>query len=427
MKLEIEQWISNQNFSGDVNTLFQESIICYKNAAYRSAFLMSYMGFLLTIKERVLQGNYSDYPDSSKWTNSIKNLRNEDKWEAEVNNMLSQKDKETQKNKYFLISENIMEDIKYFRRRRNDCAHAKTVMIDHSHVENLWNFMQSHLSKIVLLGGAQSLLNEIEEHFDPTFTSPETSYDSLIYRITHSVEKEEIKDFLFQLQSKIDFLEGRGLKYDKIVRFWIDLLVKGNDQLKSDLIEYLSGNEQNFTIYMSHYPQALTYVSKDSSIFRRLWTTVIFKEMNHYNLKPWELIIYLIKNNHIPKSESDKFYKNLYKELNEFNLPSDEVSKILKENGFFESLNSQFIQDLNSYTYIKFNNNSSKIIWFITHTILDYSLAKAINRPYNRTYEYGAFNEMLTQYMISNPDFKSQMKRLFELEGEIKNLHQIFT
>ena len=35
MKLPIEKWIFEKGYGIDINKLFQESVICYKNGAYR--------------------------------------------------------------------------------------------------------------------------------------------------------------------------------------------------------------------------------------------------------------------------------------------------------------------------------------------------------------------------------------------------------
>ncbi|MGN2663036.1 hypothetical protein [Bacillus altitudinis] len=65
MKLEIEQWLDQQNFNEDINSLFEESITCYKASAYRASFLFSFLGFQSVIKERILKAempkNYNEY------------------------------------------------------------------------------------------------------------------------------------------------------------------------------------------------------------------------------------------------------------------------------------------------------------------------------------------------------------------------------
>lgn len=56
---------------------------------------------------------------------------------------------------YFLISNHLLNDLDYFRRGRNDCAHTKENIIDYSHVEAFWNFLKSYLPKFIINGGKE--------------------------------------------------------------------------------------------------------------------------------------------------------------------------------------------------------------------------------------------------------------------------------
>ena len=76
MKLAIEQWIDENTFSLNVLDLFKESTICYKNSAYRASLLLSYLGFLTIIKDKL---NTSKKPDSFNevdWRNKIRAINN---------------------------------------------------------------------------------------------------------------------------------------------------------------------------------------------------------------------------------------------------------------------------------------------------------------------------------------------------------------
>jgi len=55
MKLQLEQWLDDQTLSSESQSCFEESFICYKVAAYKAALLFGYLGFLTTIRDRILQ------------------------------------------------------------------------------------------------------------------------------------------------------------------------------------------------------------------------------------------------------------------------------------------------------------------------------------------------------------------------------------
>lgn len=43
MKLKIEDWVQNNNFSENINLLFGDAIVCYKAGANRASLLFSYL------------------------------------------------------------------------------------------------------------------------------------------------------------------------------------------------------------------------------------------------------------------------------------------------------------------------------------------------------------------------------------------------
>ena len=90
MKLNIEKWIEEATpLSETGNIFFNEAIICYKNAAYRSAYLMSYLAFMITIKDRILK--YQKCPNNVSveyWETVLEDLKDEQKWEETVLNLL---------------------------------------------------------------------------------------------------------------------------------------------------------------------------------------------------------------------------------------------------------------------------------------------------------------------------------------------------
>lgn len=92
MKLDIEKWNENsENLSEAGKKLLEESVLCYKNVAYRSSFLMSYLSFMVTIKDRVI--NRRQCPEwiaTEVWKRIVNDLTDDDKWEETVIELLLQ-------------------------------------------------------------------------------------------------------------------------------------------------------------------------------------------------------------------------------------------------------------------------------------------------------------------------------------------------
>lgn len=69
----------------------KESVSCYKIGAYRSAYIMSYLAFKQTIRERIIMSpiHTECYENSSEWDrNVVSSLKSDDKWEDTINNII---------------------------------------------------------------------------------------------------------------------------------------------------------------------------------------------------------------------------------------------------------------------------------------------------------------------------------------------------
>ncbi|MFE4354225.1 hypothetical protein [Peribacillus butanolivorans] len=78
---------------------------------------MSYVGFLVVIKERILSSERPNSITEGQWEKDVlKDLRNDDKWEEHTYNLLNKRNSES-KSKYFLVNAHLLSDIDYFKRR----------------------------------------------------------------------------------------------------------------------------------------------------------------------------------------------------------------------------------------------------------------------------------------------------------------------
>jgi len=75
MKLPLEIWLSKEKLTQSSQALFKESTICFRAEAYKASLLYSYLGFMLIIKERILQSKAPKDIPQSKWEKTITNQR----------------------------------------------------------------------------------------------------------------------------------------------------------------------------------------------------------------------------------------------------------------------------------------------------------------------------------------------------------------
>ena len=426
MKLEVEYWVEEQRFSKDVQVLFEESIICYKAGAYRSSFLTSYLAFLQVIKERLLEGERPVDAKEGHWKNIIDSIQKEDTWESGINTALSQKNSEKTKNLFFSISNNVMEDLKYFRRRRNDCAHAKSMMINNSHVESFWLFLYTYLPKIVINGGKEALLMEIEKFFDYTYTNPNKNHDYLIDKIRETIDPNEMNEFYSRLIEIADysideFFEDYSGEAARVKLFWKDIFMKGNEQIREGLIEYLKKDEFHFTVFAINNPNVLEYFSKDDSLIRRIWMDKLYVVLSKYfePLDHWPLISHLIGNKFLADEEIELLIDKLVLQFVKNNDvdPYKEHLSLINAYGFGHKLKEQILSIL-SKDYVSINKKAAPIIFHIENYGIQSEIAMSLNSLFNNGYSYGALKKQLDQIFLKNPIVKQKFKEILnEIDG----------
>lgn len=96
----------------------------------------------------------------------------------------------------FTVDDHVRDEFKYWKDRRNDCAHFKSNTIAASHVESFWLFLQSRIGRWVPNGSAQDLIERLARHFDSNLTPPGTDVWLLIALISHAVPHAELPDLL---------------------------------------------------------------------------------------------------------------------------------------------------------------------------------------------------------------------------------------
>lgn len=426
MNIQFETWVESQGFPKDSKALFDESIKCYRVSAYRGAYLLSYVGFLVVIKERILSSERPNSITEGQWEKDVlKDLRNDDKWEEHTYNLLNKRNNQS-KSKYFLVNAHLLSDIDYFKRRRNDCAHAKDTIIDYSHVEVLWSFLQSHLSKFVVNGGKEGLLSKIKKHYNPEYTRPNSDPSHLINEIPMVVEKSSIPDFLSEINNEYIGIEEAFTKQDKYYVFWSKVAYHQNVDLHEGLIAYIGADKEKFALFTHFFPDQLEYFSEESPNIRYLWKDALFSKLLAYSYYYWELPVTLLRKQFIPREEKNNFIHRLVEKVDKENLPDIEQTFELKKHGFFTHMKNYVLEDIfgrGRASFIRVNNNSDVIMYYIKHGSLDAELVKLLNKYFNG-YEFGDFKDALETHIEEDLEFINRFREIAKEENV--ELHPFF-
>ncbi|RRA97011.1 hypothetical protein [Paenimyroides viscosum] len=354
MKLRIENWIDNNNFSEDVKVLFTDAVTCYKAGANRASLLFSYLAFLTILKERIIGGTKPNTFEQGNWNSLITKLQNENLWEANVFEATQQREKIDQATKQrtrdpiFNINEDLRSQIKYWKDRRNDCAHYKDNIIETFHTDAFWAFIESNMSKITIEGGMQSLINKIYRHFDPTITPPNKDITPLIKEVEFSVERSKLKNFWEALLHSGDFDFDLSQRKQELINKSLEV---NRDFVNDSLIAIVKANKYHLKDFLSNHPDKVLSFNFNDEEVRRFWKTQLITGNNILGL-----YTSFLRNGLIPPNEIAEANKTILSAIREYS-PTNNEHQILSGNGFLNTFkqdilnNSSFIGN-KSYLYV---------------------------------------------------------------------------
>lgn len=291
MKTPFELWLDKQAVHQLPQSLFRESVVCYKAGAYRSAMIMSYLALQNIIRQRVLQASKPSNIDEHKWHSYLSGLRNDDKWDETALNTVQA---EAEKNTTFNLSKDLREQYMYWKNRRNDAAHTKNNEINQSHVEMFWVFVMSNLSKFVVIGSEQEIINKIKDHFDINKTAPSKSYQYLVDEIPFAINIAKASDF-FSLLDRA--LKSNNLALSRRISFQNNLLSIRQDIATEASVFIVSDFDLIVEILKQDHSKSSFFT--EASFIRELWKKHIIDECSKPELS---LLIYFI-NNLIPDEQ----------------------------------------------------------------------------------------------------------------------------
>ncbi len=419
LNLYFETWIKEQHISEEALILFDESIKCYRVGAYRASFLMSYLGFMKSLRDRLLKSGKPDLIHIEEWKKTINDLRNDKIWEETVIKTIEEKtkpkqgSKEVPRNKVYLINNDLIDEVPYWRKKRNECAHAKETIIGYSHVETFWLFLQSNLAKFVVNGGKEALLSKIKKHFDENFTQPNADVSYLIKEIPLVVKIHEIPELLKEIYD--NYVELDELFPGEMeVSFWSKIAYSDNNNIRNAFLEFIETDTYIFSVFIGRFPDKLVEFSDNQELIRNFWNEILFKHITYISDSYWELISIVLRNRWVPFEETKRFISKVYNHFDKYSFPDQEQTKIFREHGLLKLIKenifeSRKLNQLGGYQLA--NESSNMIIYYLDNESLDGVVVKELNQLFE-TLEFGKFFEKIKKYIEENPRFISDFRRI---------------
>ncbi|WP_041258238.1 hypothetical protein [Fibrella aestuarina] len=413
MKLFFEEWAGQQRFSNNVSSLFGESFICYKNGAYRAALMFSYLGFFTVVKEVIIKSTKPNLPyvPQSRWDKIISDLRKDEHWERAVFEELVNSSAAI-----FNINEDIRQQVRYWKDRRNDCAHFKSNNIDYYHVDALWSFIKSNIYKITVEGGKETLLEKFRRHFDESITPPNSDITPLVKLIDESVVLADMESFWIELFSILE--EYNSFPSFNTGSFGFEYLVESvmkncNSNTGETIIDFVRKSELDLElIYKS--PDKINYFNYTSSEVREIWRNRIIEN------KYMGFIVYgaLLRNRLIPYNEIEEANKHIFYHFDDYRPTDESTHMALSANGFGDVIFKIAIeQDKLKTWYSLIQPRADMIAYYVENYSLKLETVKAICDMYTREKYSRWLGERLEKMFRNNPTKKQEFHAIASENG----------
>ena len=416
MFLDFGKWILEQSMPQESLDTFLEAILCYKFGAYKASLLFSYIGFQLIVKDRILNSNMPQLFPKSKWIQIHNDLRNDDKWDCTIFEAIQIK---TNK-EIFHISEDLRNQVKYWKNRRNDCAHSKSNIINASQVESFWFFIKFNLSKFIVIGGKDELLNKVKDHFDISKTPPNQDIGYIVKDIPSTVDLQDYEQFLNDLLNLIrkfdDSLFSRNFTKDTIV---IEKIISLNSlELTHAISNILKRKDDLLLTYLRKYPHHIVIFSEDKTFIRGIWYDKLFGSATIK--EDFSIYCSILKNNLIPEDQLNESFEHIIRNRLLCNTPCDDDFIFLKNTKFFDKFKEiAFIENkICQFEWSKKNVNF--VIYYLSQFEMDEKIAESIYFTFNvENYPFKLAQD-LEIFLNSNEYKKNQLIGILEKKGHEK-------
>lgn len=406
MKLQIEFWVLEKGYSNNIRKLFNESVVCYRNGAYRASLIFSYIGFLTIIKETIIKSQRPITFTEPEWNSIISNINNDELWEKEVFDTLIRTRKPI-----FPLTEDLKLQLRFWKDRRNDCAHFKHNEIESHHTEAFWSFIKSNIPKMTVEGGMATLLNKFDEHFDDTKTPVNADFTHLVKEIETSVLTINLNDFFADLKTRID---GRRWWYgdSDTLKVYSKILDVADARTQEALVDYLKKEERDIK-YLNVYPDKVNQLNYTVSEIRTIWKTRIYNKSIAIN--PFNIFSGLLRHSLIPKEQIEEANKEIFGHFSQTDyhkLPERKDIDTLKANSFFETVFKIAIVEKDLRDFMWVNSKCDLIISFIENFPLNAQIVKCVFEMSQRANPSQWLVRELKNSFSNMPDLKIQFHNI---------------
>ncbi len=414
MDQNFETWILSQGLSAESKRLFVEAKKCYHNEAFSAALLFSHLLFSNIIRERITTAKAPVGFDGTHWRTIQDKANGPDIWDKAVLEALVQ----IKPAPVFILSEDIRLQIRFWKDRRNDCAHAKDSHIEAAHVRTFLFFLRTNLSKIVVNGSKDSLIEKIKVHYDPSRTKPGVNPDYLVSDIANAVLATELPNFFTTIFNELKSDDSSltfvfGTKNINFYNFSNRVFEIATQNVRDACSIFILKNESRAFKFLRLHPSKVQILNGFPTLTRKLWHDELFK----LSKKDIPLLVSIISEKLIDESDYPELFEIVYSRARSFKSePHEDI--LLKNIGFYKFLKQKITGDLFE-NFVYANSKASLVIKYLEVNVIDEEIAVAIYEGFNSSNYAWDVATGLNNLFESNADKKAEYLK-FVTAGIVK-------
>ena len=419
-----ERWLveHKQQINTAAFGLFEDSLRCMKFDIVRPAYLMAYQGMIRHIRDVIVFGERPSTFTEVAWNDMLKGLTLENpdvKWDDNTYDRIRQgADKGSKHPKVVSMPDEARNKFPYWRELRNVCAHNKEYLFLKAHTLTLYAFIELFLLRISVEGGLQTLLNQLDDFYNPVLTPPGRDVTELIKRIPSMVDVGELKDFMVEV-AKI----RKKYHVRDFAIFYLQCYDILSGAYKDELKRIVEGDEDLLEKVLEADPErVLTFVTTPEKI-RKMWLHDSFNMFFNGSA----VVAHLLEAGKLSEEDKDEYFSKILSDKYRYGTSwseEDWVVEVFKRHGFFKKF-------LNEYFDVSFTgciNNMSKICNSISFyaSMLNYfdvesndDYVRHISEVFVEPFPY-TLRDWFKKEMMSDKNFASKLrKRMLQLGLEM--------
>ena len=421
---KFEEWLvgHKEQINPAAYGLFEDSLRCIKFDIVRPAYLMAYQGMIRHIRDVIVFGVRPTSFNEPAWNGILKDLSldNPDvKWDDNTYDKIRQgADKNPKRPKVVNMPDEARSKFPYWRELRNVCAHNKEYIFLKAHTLTLYAFIEQFLLRISVEGGLQTLLNQLDDFYNPVLTPPGKDDTEIVKRIPSMVEVGDMKQFLTEVATI-----RRKYRVRDFAAFFLNCYDTLSGAYKDELKRIVEGDEELLEKVLEYDPErVLTFVHTPEKI-RKMWLKDSFSMFFNGSA----VVAHLMEAGKLSDSDKDEYFDKvlakLYRFGNSWN-EDDWVTEVFKRHGLFKKF-------LNEYFDVEFTSNTTNMSK-ICHSVPFYAsmmsymdvekddeYVRHIVEVFQGAYPY-TLRDWFRRELMSDKDFESKLReRVAALELEM--------